>query len=1351
MQYTPEGIAKAEIPPPPELEPDQHYPSFLQWLENDLFIACYARHDGTLEDPLEVFVIQRTKESITYTKYFDLLDSMGVQGRSGLYRHFAGLKGWGDNTKHLAFLVSGLATEIGVLHGSAQNGGSQWELLMLGETARAVLPAAKPGVIEEDTSVLGLEFDLTAEKPVVRGMQGGVELPDLPPPPRLLAYSQEGLLISFNVLYPDAEAYPGKITPQELASRTGDDAMDVGTTSDTPAAIEPSKPSFAGFGSSSTAFGSTTPSTTPSKPPAFGSSASGQSTTPAFGQSGFGSTTPTSTPSKPAFGASAFGSKPAFGQSANAGNTADGSAGQSAFGQPAAPAFGSSAFGQPSKPAFGSSAFGSTSSPSAFGQSTFGQTSKAGSTGSAFGSSAFGQTSSPSAPGSAFGQSAFGQSPKPLDSPASSSSTSTGFSGFGAKGIGASAFGSSAFGKPSSDTKATTPPAASTTSAFGGPASSAFGQSAFGAKAPTSQTDNKSPFAGFGQSASPATSPFSGFGAAKKESSPSTSPAAPSDDFGMGGLGSMLGEPSGAAAVPGLEDSPPGSPVLKGGKAGHVPGLDEDSPSTTPAPLPKPSSSFASFSASYSSASGFIKPATAFDGSTSSGFGAFGQAKTSSPFGQSTGAVGTTSTPTAFGKSASPSAFGSPSSLGKTATPPSISTAGSAFGQPSKPPSAVSGSAFGQSSKPVGFGQSSIPAPNASGFGNISGGFGGFAQRTATNETKPSSGGFGGFGQSSSAGGFGGFAAKAGQGSIFGGAKESTCPAPSIFGAGSKDTSLTPASRDEKQKDAIIVKQESSLSPPESTKDAETEVMPAADPEPAVMPAGYDVPTASASANPSEQAPAKQAEKATAIPLPPAESPADEKEEDTASRNSEEGVLVEHDEVPPLPMDAAKAQEVATAAVKDAERDYRDERDETPVAEQYEDEYEEEGEAYDENGEEYDEEDYEGEDAEDEDDYPDDEGDEEGEEDGVEDEDEDEGEASLRRSSSIPAPDMSPISEEATDLEESEEEPAEDAMKTPKSPPTWFAKTSPASTQPISPSPAPSSLFDRLGPSPASTSTPPLVQPQPVSAAQKLPPAFNLKHAVRTSSPLGQPPQVASDSPATSSVKPPAPQFSLFGSGKGSGKVEEVDKVDKPATPTAQASLFGAGTTKSATSFGLGLGKPPVQQAAPSTFAGFGQASTTSKPASETGTSLFAGFGQNTQSPLPSAPSTFSGFGQPASTPQQSFEAPAKPIQPSKPAEPIKPESFTIPKRQVVPSPQQIQDDGRRTMSAVLERLIDILKKDIDHVSRITRLPIATLKSGSSNPFLKRTPNTTSISRSQIFPRSMRRTLTNMRTCRSLP
>jgi nucleoporin NUP159 len=428
VQYTPEGIIKATIPPPPSLEPNSQ-PKAIQWLENDVFQVSYALPDAALDDPLEVYIITRSKMSpqLTYTKFYDPLDTMGILGRSSHHRYHAELKNWGTRSRRLNFMISGLASTIGILH-APEGVDAPWESLILEETGRGSMPAGKKGV-NDDTSCLGLALDLTSQMPIKRGMEGGVEVPDLPPAPRLLAFSQEGFLVSFNVINPEGGAFPGMIKPREFVESNSESENVVTAEISKPAGPE--------------AFGSTLEKPAPSVS-AFGG-VSTSSTTPAFGFSEFGA-----------------GTKPSpFGQ---ASTSAFGGASRDTSSPFGAPSTSTAAFGK----AATSSAFGSTistptkSGQSAFGQSGFGQISTPYSTPAP---SAFGTSSTPSAFGSAFAQgsttptatpakSAFGASTTPSASAFGSSTTP---SAFGQSSFGASSFGSSS--TPSAFASSTKPAA----------------------------------------------------------------------------------------------------------------------------------------------------------------------------------------------------------------------------------------------------------------------------------------------------------------------------------------------------------------------------------------------------------------------------------------------------------------------------------------------------------------------------------------------------------------------------------------------------------------------------------------------------------------------------------------------------------------------------------------------------------------------------------------------------------------------------------------------------------------------------------------------------------------------------
>nr|XP_019047643.1 hypothetical protein I302_04259 [Kwoniella bestiolae CBS 10118]OCF26573.1 hypothetical protein I302_04259 [Kwoniella bestiolae CBS 10118] len=1424
IQYTPEGTAKAEIPSPPDLE--SYHPVFAQWLENDLFFVSYAQENAQPDDPVETYIMYRNKSEFTFTKFFDPLNTMGLASRASFNRHFAGLKAWGDTTKHIALIVSGASSEIGVLHGSIANEREppKWEVLLLEETARGVLPAAKAGV-RDDASVLALALDLTSNKKIQRGIVGGIELPDLPPQPRLLAYTQEGTVISFDVRYPDAGLYQGMITPQDIISSSpgtapanqpasSDNALPPSSTntsapaafggsafgqnsssisgnafgvsafgqSSTPAFGSSSKP--AAFGAS--AFGqpsTSSPSSTPAAPNAFGSSSKpnafsgfGQSSNSSgFGQSAFGqsakpsafgsastpsafgaSTTPTSTPAKPAAFGSTSAPVPAFGSSSSP--TSKPSAfGSSAFGVSSTPgsAFGQSAFGQSSKPAATTAnAFGTSSTPSAFGSTPT-------PSGSNAGFSAFGSTSKPAGASFGFGGSAFGQAAKTEEKPDKSASPfGSGGSAFGSSsafGSGGSAFGStSAFGQKSTSSPSTEPPKPAftgfgpkstegqqppSTSAFSG-----FGQKAVGDDKPSTA------FGGFGQSAKPETSKsaFGGFGTNASQTSafgafgqpnppspsPETSKDAEQDDFGLGGFASALDKSTQPAGIPGLGESPPGSPVH--GSSKKAPGLEDDTPPQSPPT--KPAVSQAAATSTPSTSSSFIKPATAFGGAPS--VGAFGQAQKSS-----TPAFGPASTPTAFATppSSSPSAFGS-SGFGKPSTTGSSS------------PSAFGSSGFGQSSVPVGLGKSSLPATNKP-IGNISGGFGAFGSKSDS-EKKPA--GFGGFASSGT--------------SVFGGGSDKDKKPSGFAGFGGSGTSVFGTAAEKKEKPASAFGTATptpafslSAKPATSTPPQETPAA-AAPPTPEKEVKGYEIPSAPEQSKEESTTPTATPIKKSAVAQSTTPDSTPNKSTELISTTTPGGEPAKTLEPPTPEVDEEDVYHVEAGAafLEDGQG----------TEEEYEDEYEEEGEH---------------------DDYDDYEDDEEY-DDGQEDEEEEEEEAPTsgrRRSTSIP-PDMSPIKEEVSDElasedeegeaeGEVEEEPYEEeaskvesevstsAKALTKSPPTWFAKpfkTDKGDDEPVSPTSGSegASLFARPSPAPSPSSQEekkePVLPAATTPAQPKLPPSFSFKHASRTSSPLSGPPENASTTPESSPAKPPAPS-GLFGTKPADqnskeeskpatsafglfGKKPAENNKDLSAAPPAFTGFGGFGAkpaetkteeAKPASAFSLFGNKTQEEQKEPSStpngaFNFFGTTNAEiSKPASPIpapvpATGGFNLFGSkpaepvNTTSPLfgaaktvPSVPveapkPAFSlGLGKPASiaTPSPLAEkkpsmfgtpAPAAaPIPP--PSAPVAPSKFTLSTRESVPLPPSRPEVGSKSMGAIVEKIILASGDDIANIKAI--------------------------------------------------
>lgn len=1305
VQYTLDGTAKAEILPPPDLASD-FYPTSVEWLENDLFLVSYKNANGDEDEPLSVFIIHRNKEEVTYTEFFDPLNTMGLPNRSASYRSVSSLKQWGDQTRHLSFMLSGKSSEVAVMRGKPAAGkeAPAWESLILEETARGVMPTGKTGV-SEDSSCIGLELDLTSTRPIKMGIVGGIEVPDLPPAPRLLAYSQEGFIISFDIRYPDAGAYPNMITPQDTVPSAS--AVEDSMETSAPAAVEPAppaKPAFgaatqSSFGSSSSpspspsAFGSTVDSSgfgqsafgKSSASPGFGQSAFGQpaakspfgqSSTPAFGQTGFGQKTET----KSAFGSTTPASTSPFGQPAATSAFGQSSSGStSAFGKPAfgassTPAFGQTAFGAPSpsaSPAFGASAFGTPSTPA---KSPFGQTQAQGSTtpsstppasAPAFGQTAFGQkpTTSASTPAfgqtstpqpSAFGQTAFGQPFKPsaFGQPAISTSSAFGsvpstggFAGFGAaaKSGSGSGFGQSAFGQPKPK-----PTDGSSDSPFGSGGAVKTGSgsgSAFGSSSGFGQ-------GAFGSKPTTSTNPF-GKPAEKVESkkdapvSGSSTPTTTTADmggFGLGGLGSAL------ASKPTNAKDSSGSDSLFAPSAK----IAQDPSITSPPDSPVLGASKAT-GLDDDSPPPTPKPTQSKSLSTTTGTGAsssFIKPATAfgTTFGQSTTPASTPVKPT----SSTPNAFSQPVSTTPSTTPSASGFGSTGFGS----------SAFGKPSTP-GFGGPTFgKPPSVTPVGNITGGFRGFAAKSPSSTSA-----FSGFGSNKSTSAFGSAAAGSGGSfaSLLSGDKDK--PKESEKSVSPPADSTNPATA-EREVPKVEVKEE-----PRDVEESSEEPP---------TPKGYDVPLTTP-APPSAEA------------VKPAEEKGEEEEEDVkpdiSSDKTNAGTTT-----PPTNETEKEVEEPETT---DDRAGSSPEIVEHADSEEHEDDYERDHE------EEYDE------DGEDGEEYDEGEGEEEGEyEEGDEDNYDDE--------------------EEYDEDEVEQEESYEDEREGEGEGEGVEEKETEEEQQPVDKPPTPTdqsgsgSLSSRLAP-PAN-------------------PSFFGRHAARTSSPLGtQPPQNAeaesSTPPGTPPTKSAAPARDastsapppFFGFNKPQPQPVPDIKAPTPMafnTENRQGSLpsFGAGAGfGKLTSDHAGptsLSQPststtPTQSPAPkvegkqpekSLFSGFGlgrpsapaqsQVQTPSQLPAAASKPMFS-FG-NTGTPPALAPST-TATQPPASTPAPSLFGQKPQPAPSTPAAPtVKPVAdakFAIPARTPVKESSQAKDDGSRQMAAVMQRMITDLISEIKTVS----------------------------------------------------
>ncbi|KIM33490.1 hypothetical protein M408DRAFT_326194 [Serendipita vermifera MAFF 305830] len=566
LQYSPAdpAAAKATIPRAQGPNLTGTVPIMLQWLSNYTFYVVYAepKPDESLDEyqpDQHNYVLTYDKKSnhITDTNIPLPWDAYGLSREPGHQTKL--LRGWG-RFKHLIFVNDAHASDVGVVacigDASTTDESGTWSKLSF-EDGSMTFPLTAD---MDDTSLIGMDFDFSADTSLLGANQANGDDPTIPPAPILYLLTNDLVVVGFHVVSEDGMQYPG------MAQATADQGMEMATEkAPTPAPVQAAAPTQAP---------AATPSPFAASVPSFGQSGFGfgAAAAPKFGSSGFGSTpaaSPFATASQGSSGTSlgfgAFASaKPAFGQSTFGATTpASSSTGASSASQGTPTSSFGGGFGAfaGSKPAFGQSTFGapSTQTQSAFGNSTpasspFAQAAAAPSPAtpvsppaeSSTGPAAQGPATTASQPASAEtafkpasgfgafsklntgGSGGFGafSNPKPID-PQAKPLTFAGFGGASTTPA-ASSNTTPAFG-------ATTTPTFGATTTPGQPkfgqstlGTSAFGQSAFG------QT-------GFGQAASgPAKSPFAIAAAAAATSS--TKPSG-------GGFGAFASAPTGFAAL----------------------------------------------------------------------------------------------------------------------------------------------------------------------------------------------------------------------------------------------------------------------------------------------------------------------------------------------------------------------------------------------------------------------------------------------------------------------------------------------------------------------------------------------------------------------------------------------------------------------------------------------------------------------------------------------------------------------------------------------------------------------------------------------------------------------------------
>ncbi|KAI0315558.1 hypothetical protein OF83DRAFT_1173706 [Amylostereum chailletii] len=639
------------------------------------------------------------------------------------------LRNW-DPAKIMLVVGDSVTADIAVIGYISTPAGDVWQRLSSEDAATPSMPLDTD---QQETVMIGFEMDVKNTQAFTHITPSGEEL-DVPPPPIIYAYGNDGVIVGWFIVNTRGTVYPGMSTPAAATAMVPEP---------TPRPAPPSLPPAPTFGQP---FGTTnvTPSTSSFGQSAFGNTGFGSNQSSTQNASAFGASQPSTSSS----GLGAFGSSnvPAVGSSS--GFAAFASSGPSAFGRPvfdsppattppssqmeraesqdmmstdSGPSFGGLSLGQsntdpsPKEDRGALSMFGtqaSEPSQTSTGLSSFGES---GGTKFSSGFGLYAQTSQPKPtvdtqttsaseqlkPSSSFGQTGFGTS-------------AFGQSGFAGKStFGQSAFGQSAFGKPAfaGSPMSMTPqpsPATTTSTAFGGGGFASFASGGPSSFKPTQNQTTGSAFGGGGGFASFASGGTSSFVAAAAKPSQTSVPAwrstgddkpvdmTPSTVFG-GSVNPIPRTSTTPPATPPSAPPPPTTPPAfsSGNGTSTTPPFSTTNAPTTPA-SPSPGTASTTPSAP--------PPANAFSGlkSRASPFGNSGAFASSNAFGSFT-----PDSPFANPKPvASVSAFSHPVSAFATSTTPPTGSSGSVFGQPSS----LGGggqSAFGRS----GFGTPSTPSP----------------------------------------------------------------------------------------------------------------------------------------------------------------------------------------------------------------------------------------------------------------------------------------------------------------------------------------------------------------------------------------------------------------------------------------------------------------------------------------------------------------------------------------------------------------------------------------------------------------------------------------------------------------
>ncbi|KAK5011276.1 hypothetical protein LTR16_003349, partial [Cryomyces antarcticus] len=224
-QMDPQGVGKADIPKPPQVEGEQHVSSIF-WLANDDFLVIHTPMSSTEPDhpPESTYnLVHREKGTSNYSfhKLPDPCPPFGMN-RSPPHHFICRLKDFPPSLDDMLIISSTASQDVGLFTRSGTPLDSNLSADQITNTYTTTTPAidsrrAGLPVTEEmtDTSPIGMALDLSSKEKVPRPIQGNDLEETSTPLPAVMLLNNEGVLCSWWVVYSQSvmanTAYPGLV------------------------------------------------------------------------------------------------------------------------------------------------------------------------------------------------------------------------------------------------------------------------------------------------------------------------------------------------------------------------------------------------------------------------------------------------------------------------------------------------------------------------------------------------------------------------------------------------------------------------------------------------------------------------------------------------------------------------------------------------------------------------------------------------------------------------------------------------------------------------------------------------------------------------------------------------------------------------------------------------------------------------------------------------------------------------------------------------------------------------------------------------------------------------------------